>query len=269
MTNNRNVPSSRAKSRRATDLTYPVEFHNSARLAHLVELMLQDEELSKFHSRLKETAVSPYCLKEDIDGLSKMLEEDAFAIGINSVLLALCLIQWSNEADIAPNAIEGSDDWFALPNSFLETRTALKSKLEAIYTDLDRTFRGAGMEPEQSMITAAKQCSDLQAGIEKLLADIRKAKGRRKKLFYALTKHQLNAYYLVRIRKKPINDRAFVELFTRAGEVFDFTVSEDFEVVRKRVYDAVDSIQDLVDEVLLPYGVERTKRKYSMKRDCH
>lgn len=269
MTNNRNAANSAAKkcSGRGRESTHPSEFHDSARLAYLVELILEDQELAELHPRLKQAAAHPACSLEKVTELGEFLESSATEIGISKVLLAICLIQWANEADLAPNAIEGSDDWFTLPESFLDARLDLRSRLDTLCMEFKNTFRGAGLEPEEGMTRALKQATDLRDGIEELLGEIRREKGRRKRLFYEQTKHSLKAYYLVRIRKRQIEDRAFVQLFAEAGEPFDLSVADDFVIVRKRVYDAVDSIQDLVDEVLRPYGIERIKRPYRKSRE--
>ena len=262
MTNNRNATNTGSGRGKARETTHPSEFHDSARLAYLVELILEDQELAEVHPRIKKAAAHPACSLEDVTELSGFLEPESAQIGMPNILLALCLIQWANEADIAPNDIEGSDDWFALPDSFLDARLDLRSRLEALCMELKSIFRGAGLEPEEGMTRALMQATELRDGTEKLLGEIKREKGRRKRLFYEQTKHALKAYYLVRIRKRQIEDRAFVQLFAEAGEPFDLSISEDFAIVRKRVYDAVDSIQDLVDGVLRPFGIERIKRPY-------
>jgi hypothetical protein len=262
VTNNRNATKTGSGRGKARETTHPSEFHDSARLAYLVELILEDQELAELHPRIMQAAAHPACSLEKVAELGDFLESSAGEIGISEVLLAICLIQWANEADLAPNAIEGSDDWFALPDAFLDARLDLRSRLEALCMELKRTFRGAGLEPEEGMARALMQATELRDGTEKLLGEIRREKGRRKRLFYEQSKHALKAYYLVRIRKRQIEDRAFVQLFAEAGEPFDLSIAEDFVIVRKRVYDAVDSIQDLVDGVLRPYGIERIKRPY-------
>ncbi|MEQ1933069.1 MAG: hypothetical protein ABL962_04210 [Fimbriimonadaceae bacterium] len=250
-----------ASAIRAVSPVIDEDAHDEARLAFLIELALADEELADHHTALRKLSVSKASLHDDVVGLADSVVAIANAIGFQPLLLAICLIPWREEKDLAPNKTEGSADWFDFPR-LLESRNELAMEISNLSRDLHLILQGISEEPETEVELAAKKAGDLHKRLRDILSGIRGAKGRRKQLFYHQSKLQLSAFYLRRIRRVPIDDSRFLELFKMSGEDFDTSNRTQRSALSRRADDCAAQVQRLVDDLLADYGVERQKRQY-------
>lgn len=238
------------------------EAHVHAGLAYLFELILSDKKHAALSEKLMSTFKTEPSLREDVGSLAKLLKHEASALHMHPVLLAMAMIWWGREADLAENETVGSADWQLLPISIRNHRMDLQEEFRLLISEIEDLFRGVGLEPEIAVQLSRKKCQSLNHGLGTLLKSIKGHRDKRKRLFYDCTKSEITAYYLLRVKKLKIDTKEVVHLLSEAGEKYDLNDKKDRYRAQRKVHGWAEAFETLIDALMLDLGYVRKKRVY-------
>lgn len=267
ITANEETPKRRALMQEADELNadsdhVSAEAHARAGLAYLFELILRDPVHPALTAGLMRAFRSEPSQREDPFELSKLLLQEATCLHIHPVLLALAMIWWGKEADLAENETTGSADWQLLPISVRNHRKDLKDEFRQLSSEIESLFRGSGLEPELAIRLTREKCQALDHALLTLLKSIEGHRQKRKRLFYANTKNETTAYYYLRLRRLKTNAKELSDLLSQAGELYDMSDKADRHRAQKKLHDWAKAFEVLIDALMLDLGYVRQKREY-------
>jgi len=251
-----------AEELRAESDHVSAEAHAHAGLAYLFELIFKDPAHPELAESLLRAFKSEPSQREDPFALAELLEQEATKLHMHPVLLALAMIWWGKEADLAENETIGSADWQLVPLDIQHHRRDLQAKFRMLFSDIESLFRGSGLEPETGVQLMRKKCQAIDHGLVTLLKSIEGHRQKRKRLFYANSKNEISAYYLSRVRRLGTGTAEFSDLLYKAGEQYDWSDRKDRQRAQKKLHEWPKAFEALIDAAMLDLGYVRDKGDY-------
>jgi hypothetical protein len=236
--------------------------HAHAGLAYLFELILRDPVHPTLAKSLMRAFKSEPSQREEPFELAELLEREAKMLHMHPVLLAVAMIWWGKEADIAENETVGSADWQLVPIAIRNHRKDLQEEFRLLSSEIESLFRGSGLEPALGVELIRKKCKALDHGLETLLKSIKGHRSKRKSLFYSNSQNEIAAYYLLRLRRLKTNAKELSDLLSQAGERYDMSDSKDRHRAQKKLHQWADAFETLIDALMLDLGYNRVARDY-------
>lgn len=238
------------------------EAHQHAGLAFLFGLILNDPVWKDVSASLMRAFRSEPSAREDVHALAALLKAEATSLNMHPLLLALAMIWWGREADLAEAEIAGSADWQLLPMALQGQRRDLQEEFRLLSLEIEAIFRGSGLEPELAVQLARRKCKALDRGLAALLKSIQVHRARRKRLFYACSKAEARAYYLLRVRKLKSTSKEAMDLLLEAGEQYDRSQKEERLRAQKKVHEWGREYEKKLEALMLDAGFIRKGRAY-------
>ncbi|MBS1719850.1 MAG: hypothetical protein JST35_05330 [Armatimonadetes bacterium] len=236
--------------------------HGHAGIAFLFDLIVTDPANSALKHRLMEAFKSEPSAREEVEALAGIIETEALFFNLHPFLLATAMIWWGKEADLAENETGGSSDWQVLPIAIQNHRRELRDEFRFLAREIEDLFRGSGLEPDVSIKMLKAKCKALEKGLDTLQKSLDGHQLKRKKLFYANSKNEIRAYYLLRVKKLRTTSREVSDLLRHAGEHYDMSQRNDRLRAQKRVHDWARAFEKRLDALMLDAGYERVEHQY-------
>jgi ElaB/YqjD/DUF883 family membrane-anchored ribosome-binding protein len=238
------------------------EAHAHAGLAYLFELILRDPVHPTLAKSLMRAFKSEPSQGEEPFELAELLEREAKRLHMHPVLLAVAMIWWGKEAEIAENETVGSADWQLVPISIRNHRSDLQEEFRELFSEIESLFRGSGLEPELGVQLLREKCRAIDHGLVTVLRSIEGHRSKRKRLFYSNSKNEIKAYYLLRVRRLKTSAKELSDLLSQAGERYDMNASKDRHRAQQKLHQWAEAFETLVDAVMLDLGYVRARRDY-------
>lgn len=219
--------------------------HEEANLAYLIDLVISDTQYA-IGAELKRLINHPATQREDFEELSNVVAKYSDELHLPPKILAYALLQWFSESDRAPSTPNGSANWMLEAPHIGFDRRDLTEQFELIHQLLlDGLYRGRE-DPEECL----DRCIALHAQLGNVLrrgkSNIATLKGKRKQLFYALSKVRLQAFYLSEVRGCNLDSPRIQQLLVDANTTYDLRQNGDRKAAQKQLYDWCRSVRELV-----------------------
>lgn len=227
-----------------------IDEHANAKLAFLIDVLFHDSEMKEIASRLKALAGRREVIEEDPEAVAMFVSNEAKILGLPSIALAHALIQWFNEGDVSPATLRGSANW-ALTN-LRTSKPQLFQSFQEINSQVVSAFGDGRNDPENLIDKALELHRELGNKLRKTRAELAKMRGRRKNLFYALSRTEVQAYYWTKLRKKGIDHPAVQDLLAESEEVYDLRSRDERIKAQKKLHDWSRRIASLITEISMP-----------------
>ncbi len=238
------------------------EAHVHGGIAYLFEMILSDPIHPSLAQSLRKAFKSDASKREDPFALALLIEKEAKKLHMHPVLLALAMIWWEKEADLAENETVGSADWQFVPIAIRNHRRDLQEEFRVLFSEIESVFRGSGLEPELGGELLRKKCKALDHGLEMLLKSIKGHRSKRKSLYYSNSQNEIAAYYFLRLRRLKTNAKELTDLLSRARERYDMSDSKDRLRAQQKLHQWAADFETPVDALMLDLGYIRAKKDY-------
>lgn len=227
--------------------------HEEAQLAFLIDLIISDTHFG-VGEHLKNLISHSAAVDEDVEELSHLVQGFSDELKLPPRVLSYALLQWFSQSDISPSTAVGSANWTIEAPYIGFDRRELLSRYEELHRRVHEALTISRNDPEECLA----ECQELSSKIQHLLDDgnrrLQVLKGRRRRLFYSMSKVKLKAFYLCEIRGLNLDSGLVQELLAEADAPFDLRQTDDRTASQKQLYGWCRSVRDLMAMVEADLG---------------
>lgn len=228
--------------------------HEEASLAYLIDLIISDPQFA-IGAELKSLINHPAAQWEDIDALSKVVAKHSEDLHMPPRILAYAVIQWFSESDKSPSTIKGSANWILEAPHIGFDRRDLIERFDQIHRQVVVGLSTGRDDPEECLDRCIELNRQLESTLKTGRSNLNNLKGRRKQLFYAMSKINLQAFYLSEIRGLNLDSPRIQELLAEANVAYDLRLNDDRQAAQRQIYDWSRTVRELIKTVDEDLGV--------------
>lgn len=190
--------------------------HEEASLAYLIDLIISDPQFA-IGTEIKSLINHPAAQREDFDEFSKVVVKHSEELHLPPRILAYAVIQWFSESDRSPSTVKGSANWILEAPHIGFDRRELIERFEQIHSQLFVGLSTGRDDPEECLDRCIELTRQLKGTLKTGKSNLSDLKVRRKQLFYAMSKINLQAFYLSEIRGYNLDSARIQELLAEAN----------------------------------------------------